>query len=354
MSTGSTERWTEQQAQQWHQQIGWLAGCNFTPSTACNQLELWQAETFDAVTIDRELGWAAELGFNAMRVFLHDALWANEGQAYLDRVDSFLDIAWGHGIAIMPVLFDGVWHPEPKLGPQKDPIPGVHNSRWVQGPGAEILMDEQRWESLRPYVDATIGRFAEDERVVVWDLFNEPAQRDRLHWSGQDLIDKSEAACGLVAQVFEWGRAIRPTQPLTVGLYGVIGDAEDAAAGINAVAAAESDVISFHSYEPADAVAATIDQLSAHGRPMICTEWLARSEGSTVDVLQVFADADVSAFTWGFVDGRTQTRWPWTSWREAGGPDDPWFHELLHGDGTPYDEAEAETIRRVTAAKLGG
>ena len=200
--------------------MGWLAGCNFTPSTASNQLEFWQAATFDPETIDRELGWAADLGFNAMRVFLHDLLWTHEGDVFLDRVDQVLDIAAGHGIGFMPVLFDGVWDPEPALGPQAEPVPGVHNSRWVQGPGAAILLDESRWPEVRPYVEAVLDRFGRDERVLVWDLFNEPAQRDRLHWKGDALARKSEAACGLTSEVFAWARDVDAEQPLTVGLYG--------------------------------------------------------------------------------------------------------------------------------------
>jgi len=312
---------------------------------------MWQADTFDAATIDRELGWASELGLTAMRVFLHDLLFGAEGTGYFDRIELFLEIADRHGIRVMPVLFDGVWDPEPKLGPQADPVPGVHNSRWVQGPGAAILGDTTRWSELQPYVVSVIERFGGDRRIVAWDLFNEPAQRDRLHWKGDALARKSEAACGLVMQVFEWARSAGPGQPLTVGLYGKIGDPDDPAAAINEIAARESDVISFHSYETPEAVAATVEALREHGRPLLCTEWLARTDGSTIEVLDVLAHADVHAFMWGFVDGRTQTRWPWTSWREPGQIDDPWFHELLHADGSAYDPAETAAIKRLTATK---
>ena len=79
----------------------WLVGGNFTPSTAINQLEMWQAETWDPKTIDRELGWAHELGFTSMRVFLHDIVWKQNPKAFLNRMDEFLDIADKHDIGVM-------------------------------------------------------------------------------------------------------------------------------------------------------------------------------------------------------------------------------------------------------------
>ena len=189
----SRARWSVERAQAWRRQTGWLNGANFVPSTAGNQLEMWQAATWDPETIDREIGWAAELGMNSLRVFLHDLLWESEGEAFLDRVDEFLSIADRHGVATMFVLFDGVWNPEPKLGPQGDPRPRLHNALWVQGPGRAILGDPARWAGLRPYVDAVVGRFASDTRVVVWDLFNEPDQSNAISYPRRELKGKTHS-----------------------------------------------------------------------------------------------------------------------------------------------------------------
>ena len=93
---------------------------------------------------------------------------------------------------------------------------------------------------------------------------------------------------------------------------------------------------------------AVIDALSAEGRPLLCTEWLARTAGSTVDLLEVFADRGVGAINWGLVDGRTQTRYPWRSWWEEVEEDEPWFHELFHPDGRPYDPTETDLFRKLT------
>jgi hypothetical protein len=187
----STARWSIERATQWHEQVGWLVGCNFTPSTAGNQLEMWQADTFDPETCDRELGWAAAIGMNSVRVFLHNLCWETDGEDFLDRFEQFLGIADGHGISVMPVLFDGVWDPNPKAGPQTDPKPKLHNAMWVQAPGAEILSSPDRWLALRSYVDAVVGRFAADDRVICWDLFNEPDQANAISYPNDEIANKS-------------------------------------------------------------------------------------------------------------------------------------------------------------------
>ena len=344
-------RWSIERAAEWHQSTDWLLGCNFAPSTAGNQLELWQAESFDATTIDRELGWAAALGMNAVRVYLHDLVFAADGDDYLERIDAFLTIAARHDIAAVPVLFDGVWHPRPKLGSQPDPAPQRHNAIWVQGPGSEILYAPDRWAELRPYVDAVLGRFGHDPRVVAWDLFNEPDQMDRdtLRLGSRDA--KAEAATALLDQVFDWARAVDPSQPLTAGVWEYDEDRRPLDNEINTLMLRRSDVISFHCYEPFDQLTAVIDALAEYERPLLCTEWLARTAGSTADLLPAFADRGVGAINWGLVDGRTQTRFPWRSWTERVDDDEPWFHELLHIDGSPYDEAEVGLFRS-TAARM--
>ena len=67
-------RWPQSKAQDWFDKNGWVAGCNFVPSNAINQLEMWQEETFSPDLIDKELAMAAGLGFNTIRVFLHHLL----------------------------------------------------------------------------------------------------------------------------------------------------------------------------------------------------------------------------------------------------------------------------------------
>lgn len=343
----SEARWSREQANRWWDETGWLVGCNFMPSTAGNQLEMFQAETYDPETIDRELGWAAALGMNSIRLFLHHLL--PEVPGFWDRLDEVLAIADGHGIGALLVLFDGCWSPVSKLGPQGEPRPGIHNSLWLQSPTADILADPRRWGSLRPYVDETMGRYRTDRRVHGWDLYNEP-NAPELYYPQDAAAEKYRLATALLDRVFDWAQAVDPDQPLTSGAFIGISGALERGDPINRVMLGRSDVISFHNYLPQRRLEATIDHLAAYGRPLLCTEWLGRPR-SPAGLLEVLADRDVGAYNWGLVDGRTQTKFPWTSWRRATPPDAPWFHELLHPDGTPYDPAEAAIFRRVTEAK---
>lgn len=209
--------------------------------------------------------------------------------------------------------------------------------------------DPTRWPRLEPYVVETLTRFADDDRIVLWDLFNEPDQIDRDTILGGSRETKEASSTALVAEVFRWARSVAPSQPLSVGVWEYDDEHRTVPGPLNEVALANSDIITFHCYEPAGPLNEVIDALESHGRPLVCTEWLARTAGSTADLLPVFRDRGVGAINWGLVDGRTQTRFPWTSWMEPVTDDEPWFHELFHPDGRPYDDAEAELFRRTTA-----
>lgn len=345
-------RWTDAEAAAWFADQPWLVGANFVPSTAINQLEMWQTDTYDEDTIDRELGWGASLGFNTMRVFLHDLLWTEDPQAFLDRIDRFLSVADQHGIAVMLVLFDGVWNPFPVAGPQPEPTPHVHNSQWVQSPGAEILGDLSRHDELEPYVKGVIERFRSDPRVLAWDLFNEPDNPNILSYVDVELSPqvKVPAAEALLRKAFDWARSVGPMQPLTAGLWRGQWADRAALSPLNELIVEQSDVVSFHSYASPDEVRELVTQLQQYGRPLLCTEYLARSVGNTFQtVLPIFDESDVGAYNWGLVNGRTQTIYSWFSWVTMD-PDeaDPWFHDIFRADGTPYDPEEINLIRELT------
>ena len=348
------ERWTEAEADAWYAAQPWPVGANFVPSTAVNQLEMWQAESYDEATIDRELGWAAELGFNTMRVFLHDLLWREDPEAFLDRIDRFLTVADGHGISVMLVLFDGVWNPNPVAGAQPEPTAHVHNSQWVQGPGAEILGDLERHDELEPYVSGVVGRFRSDPRVLAWDLFNEPDNPNILSYAAVELPSavKEPAAVALLRKAFDWARSVDPLQPITAGVWQGKEEWQDPSAWspMNELMLSESDVLSFHSYDAPEIAGALVADLQQYGRPILCTEYMARSVGSTFQgVLPIFDEQAVGAFNWGLVSGRSQTIYAWTSWLTMNPNEaDPWFHDVFHPDGTPYDVEEAALIRELT------
>jgi endo-1,4-beta-mannosidase len=348
----TNNRWTAEQAHDWNNRTGWLVGCNFSPSTAGNQLEMWQPQTFDIATISKELGWAADIGMNTIRLYLHDLLFTESPENFLDQIDVVLSIAQSRGIGVVPVLFDGVWNPKPRLGVQREPTPRLHNSMWVQSPGSEIFYDRSRWPGLREYVQVVITRFKNDPRVLAWDLFNEPDQVDTVTLTLGSREEKIKVATELVSQVFDWAQEISPSQPLTVGIWEYNEHWQPAENSLNALILDRSDIISFHCYEPREKLTAVIESLKTYGRPLLCTEWLARSAGSTVDLLEVFSQHGVGAINWGLVDGRTQTRFPWRSWTEPVTDEEPWFHELLHRDGSPYDSKEADIFRHLTSLHM--
>jgi hypothetical protein len=348
------DRWTEAQAKAWYDRQPWLVGANYAPASAINQLEMWQAETWNPAEIEREFALAEGIGMNTMRVFLHDQLWAQDAEGFKRRIDEFLTIAARHKIKPLFVLFDSVWDPNPRLGPQHPPIPGVHNSGWVQGPGMAGLRDKSRYPGYKAYVQGVIRAFGKDDRVLGWDLWNEP-DNGADQYKGQD--GKEPLVRALLAQVFEWAREADPTQPVTSGVW--LGD-DWTPGGKNSamekLQLAQSDVITFHDYNWPETFERRIRQLLPYNRPILCTEYMARGNGSTFDgSLPIGKRYNVAMMNWGFVDGKTQTRYPWDSWQKPYVLAEPtiWFHEVFRADGTPYRQAEVDLIRRLTAAPKG-
>jgi hypothetical protein len=342
--------WSEERAAAWQAERGWRVGCNFTPSSASNQLEMWQPATFDRETLERELGLAGGLGFTSLRVFLHDLAWQQDPVGFCDRIEILLDAADRRGIAILPVLFDGVWNPHPKPGPQPEPRHRVHNSCWVQGPGAAVLADPARQDALEPYVTGVLDRFGDDPRIDGWDLFNEPDNWNPAYRK-QELPDKADRAFELLRKTFSWAREVDPSQPLTAGIWA--GDWDDPAklSDIARLCLDASDVISFHCYGDLDDLRARVEALRRYRRPILCTEFMARTSGSTFDPhLGWMKEQEVGAYCWGFVAGRIQTEYGWDSWvKHYDAEPEPWFHDVLRPDGSPYDEAEVAYIVSLTA-----
>jgi hypothetical protein len=341
-------QWSSEKANQWYNEKGWLLGCNYAPSSAVNQLEMWEAETFDPLTIDRELGWAENLGFNSVRVFLHDLLWKHDAKGLLERMETFLNIADSHGIGVMFVLFDSVWNPFPAPGKREYKI-GVHNSGWLQSPGLEILGNLDRHDELEGYVKGVIGHFANDKRIHVWDLFNEPCNTNQASYGAHEPSNKADLALALLRKVFTWARSLQPSQPLTSGVW--IGEwCEMKVKELDRFMLEASDVITFHNYESPEEMERRIKKLQRFNRPILCTEYMARGFNNTFEsILPVFKEHNVSGYNWGLVAGKTQTSYPWDSWSVSyDGEPSLWFHDIFRVDGTPYKEEE---IRYLTQFK---
>jgi len=347
-------RWSAQQANDWYARQPWLVGANFIPSDAINELEMFQAATFNPALIDKELGMAEGIGMNTMRVFLQDQLWQQDSAAFTKRLDTFLGIAAKHHIRPLLVLFDSCWETNPHLGPQHPPIPGVHNSGWVQSPGKERLMDRSVEPQLEAYVKGVVGAFAKDERVLGWDVWNEPENRggDVMHDEAAKVARVNE----LLPKTFQWARSVHPLQPLTSGVWE--GNWSDPAKenATTKIQLTESDVITFHNYGWPEEFEARILSLKPLGRPIICTEYMARGNGSTFDgSLPVAKKYNVGAINWGLVAGKTQTYYPWDSWERPYVRIQPtiWFHEVFKQDDTPYRQHEVDLIRELTGRGTG-
>jgi len=325
-------RWNEIQAQQWGNENGWLRGSNFNPSTAINQLETWQAESFDTATINRELGWAAGIGMNAMRVYLHHVAWEVDKEGFKGRMDTYLNIADRHGIKTIFVFFDDCWNPTYQAGKQPDPKPGVHNSGWVRDPGDLLFSDTTLIFTLEAYVKDVLTAFKDDKRIAIWDLYNEPGNSN---YGNKSLP--------LLKSVFEWGWAVRPSQPLSSGVW------NQTLTDLNIYQIENSDIITYHNYDSPENHQAAIDTLKIYNRPIVCTEYMARRNNSLFsNIMPMLKEQNIGAINWGLVAGKSNTKYAWGEPIPDGSEPKLWFHEIFHPDGTPYKQDEVDLIKSLT------
>jgi len=333
-SYAQNKQWSSQKANEWYQKQGWLVGADFLPSTAINQLEMWQAASFDTVTINKELGMAAGIGMNAMRVYLHDLAWKDDAAGFKNRMNLFLAIAHKNKIKIIFCILDDCWNPDATLGKQPDPKPGVHNSGWVRSPTMKIHNDMTAWGDLEKYVKDVLNSFKNDNRILLWDLYNEPGN------SGYGL-----SSLPLLKKMYEWAWAVRPAQPLSTGVW------YNEQPTINDFQLKNSDVITFHNYSDTIELKKALDTLVKLGRPVICTEYMARTNNSKfITHLPIFKRYHVAAINWGLVSGRSNTIFPWGS--KLGTPEPTtWFHDIFRKDGSPFSKEEVTFIKNITSSR---
>ncbi|MDB5234235.1 MAG: 1,4-beta-xylanase [Hymenobacter sp.] len=326
-------RWSAEKANAWYKTHPWMSGANFIPSTAINQLEMWQAASFDPATIDRELGYAEGIGFNVMRVFLHSKAWQQDPSGFKQRMGQYLTIADKHHIQTLFVFFDDCWNKTSQIGTQPAPKPGIHNSGWLQDPGDPASRDSATFMALRPYVTDVLTSFAHDQRILLWDLYNEPGNSA-----------KGATSLPLLRNVFAWAQAVRPDQPLSAGLW----NWDQGFTALNAFQALHSDVITYHCYDEVPLHERIISLLASHGRPLLCTEYMARPRNSRfVNTMPLLKKYNVAAINWGLVAGKTNTKYQWDVPIADGGEPTEWFHEVFRPDGTPYHQDEADFIKKI-------
>jgi hypothetical protein len=281
-------------------------------------------------------------------VFLHHLLWEHDSIGFIDRIDAFLSIAAKHNIKTMFVLFDSVWDPYPKLGKQPEAKKNIHNSGWVQCPGADILKNTDAHDALQSYVQGVIASFKNDDRVLLWDLFNEPDNTNVGSYKDVNYgVEKESLAFQLLEKTFKWARAVNPQQPLTAAPWKDDWTNTSLISAIDNFMFSNSDVISFHSYENKHDIEKRIQCLQRYDRPIICSEYMARHLASTFeDVLPVLKQYNVGALNWGLVAGKTQTHCAWDSWENSTEPE-LWFHDIFRSTGEPFNSLEVEFIRNL-------
>ncbi len=328
---GQSGKWSAEKARDWYAKQAWLRGCNFQPSSAINQLEMFQAATFDTATINRELGWAEGLGFNVMRVFLHHLLWTADKEGFKQRLNTYLDISYRHRIKTLFVFFDDCWNDTAWVGKQPAPRTGVHNSGWVRDPGTMIHRYPDTLRSLEAYVKDILTTFQNDHRILLWDLYNEPGN------SAQFL-----KSMPLLMSVFKWAREVNPSQPLSAGVWNNGMEFQE----LNRFQLQHSDIITYHNYDYTDEHAKAIDSLKKFNRPLICTEYMARRNGSLFQIiLPLLKHENVGAINWGFVSGKTNTMYAWDTPIPSGKEPSLWFHDIYRKDGTPFSKTEVQYLK---------
>ncbi len=345
--------WSKEKAANWYSKQPWLVGANFLPSTAINELEMWQAATFDTATIDRELKWASSIGMNTMRVFLHDLAWQQDPAGFKKRIEIFLRIASRYGIRPLFVLFDSCWDPFPHTGKQHEPAPYLHNSGWVQSPGADALKDSSQYPRLKNYVTGIVSTFKNDKRILGWDVWNEPDNTNNSSYGRFEPYNKVELVYGLLQKVFVWARSAKPSQPLTAGIWSGNWVSHDSLKAIEKLMVEESDIISFHNYGSGADFEQCVKNLERYGRPIMCTEYMSRGNGSFFEgSMPVAKKYKVAAINWGLVNGKSQTIYPWDSWQvKYTGEPVLWFHDIFRKDGTAYKKSEVDFIKEITGVK---
>lgn len=327
--------WSKEQANTWYNKLEWLRGSDFIPSTAINQLEMWQAETFDTATINRELGFAESIGMNSMRVYLHHLAWQIDSSGFKSRVHQYLTIADKHHISTLFVLFDDCWTPTYRAGIQPEPRVGIHNSGWVRDPGDKIHEDSTLLIVLERYVKDVLTTFKDDNRIILWDVYNEPGNSGYRNKS-----------MPLLKNAFTWGREVNPSQPLSAGVW------SSELVDLNVYQLANSDVITYHNYSEPEDHRKWIDSLRTYGKPLICTEYMARTRGSRFDnIMPMLKDEKIGAYNWGLVSGKTNTIYAWDTPMPDGKEPKIWFHDIFRKDGTPYMSDEVELIKKLTEKK---
>ena len=178
-----------------------------------------------------------------------------------------------------------------------------------------------------------IGQFKDDNRVLLWDIYNEPG--NSAHVSN---------TLPLLRNSFMWARQANPSQPISSGVW----NWDLSFMELNNYQTSNSDIITYHIYKDVAETTQKILDMQAYGRPTICTEYMARPLSSNfITHIPLFYQNNVGTINWGLVKGRTNTIYPW--WSKEGDPEPKiWFHDVFQPNGTAFDDQEISVIKNYT------
>jgi len=344
-----SHQWTPAEANDWYVRQPWIAGSNYSQSNTLNQFDMWQQTYFDADRIDLEFKWAEDLGMNTMRVFLHDLLYKDSPGGLKGRMEKLLRLADKHKMRVIFVLFDSTGDPFPEAGPQRNPRAGVRDSLWAQSPGARGLTDSSQTERLFSYVKEIISAYSIDKRILAWDLWNQPDNLNQgTGFATSEPTIKYEKVLALLPKLFDYARAALPEQPITSGLWKGDWSSPDKLSPIEKLQIERSDFISFQNYDGPQEFEKRVKWLQAYGRPVVCTGFMARTQGSTIEAILPIAEKNnVGALISSLVAGKRLLYLPLDSWQTPyiDRQPDVWFQDLFRSNGTPYRPPEVDFIR---------
>ena len=353
------ERWTKEQAWEWYHREPWLRGCNFMSSDCANRIDQWQEYGFEErlKTTEEELALAEKTGFNTIRIILEYKVWEQQHDGFMERFERYLETAARHKIRCMVVFLNDCMQPKewtkPVVFGEQHYDVGYHGGRKQSQHGAlpsmgyHLIDEPELAKKHEDWIREIIGKYREDPRIVVWDIYNEPGNSKR------DPVTPPH-----LKRFFQVAREMDPKQPLTACAWRIPLDRNEPLPEVEQLACELSDIISYHSYGTYDANIQMIKRLKDdYGRPILNTEWLARSLHNTVqEMFPLFYLEKIGCYNWGFVAGKYQTYEPWNSvWERYDKDPDldydftKWFHDLYRPSLRPYDPKEIELIRKYAA-----
>ncbi len=358
------EKWSNEKAWEWFNARPWIRGFNFVPSDCSGWVEMWQEYNHEkkVETMRTELALAKQIGFNAVRQFLAFDVWMYQRESFLKNVEEYLEICHENGLGVMFVLISdggrpkkkpefgeinaGIFHGSfkvdtrmiPGIFPCTDPVasaatPAATAAKPAPTPLYSPVDEPELAEKFYEYCEDLASRYAKDERVIVWNLWNEPGNSSRGTLSVPHM-----------KRAFEIFRSHDPIQPLCADVWRI--PKSNILTEEEALAIELSDVISYHDYGSLDHSVRVIEFLRQFDRPLLNTEWLHRVQFNNVAThLPLYYNNNVGIFNWGFVNGKFKGHEPWEAcWKRYAKGEKlemtKWQHDLLRPNHRPYDPEE--------------